>query len=169
MQYTSSEANKLLKKLNEDYQALIETDYASRTFLAATGENPDSVRPEYDYSKMQKELAALSKKIGRVKHAINVFNSNTVVEGLDMTIDELLVRLPMLNERVRSLNMMRRALPKVRKKSYGAGTGATIDYEYTNYDRDEAAADYEKLYDYLAKAQTALDHLNTTVTFEIDI
>ena len=80
-----------------------------------------------------------------------------------------MVQQTMINERVRSLDVMRRALPKVRKRSYGAGTGATIDYEYTNYDREEAAADYEKLYDYLSKAQTALDHLNTTVTFEIEI
>ena len=169
MQYTSSEANKLLKKLNADYQALLETDYASRTYLAATGEDPDSVKPEYDYKKMQEDITALSEKIGKVKHAINIFNSNTVIEGFDMTIDELLIRLPMINERVRSLDVMRRALPKVRKRSYGAGTGATIDYEYTNYDREEAVADYEKLFDYLSKAQTALDHLNTTVTFEIEI
>ena len=37
MEYTSAEANKLLKKLNDTYQALLYEEEQSSTFLAAMG------------------------------------------------------------------------------------------------------------------------------------
>ena len=67
MKYTSSEANKLLKKLNADYQTLLALENQSRTFLAATGEDVESVRPAYDYAKTQADLKALAKKIAKAK------------------------------------------------------------------------------------------------------
>ena len=169
MKYTSSEANKLLRKLNSDYQTLLSTEIQSRTFLAATGEDPESVRPAYDYAKSQEELKAVAKKIRIVKHAINVFNTTTKLEGFDMTIDEMLVALPQISERVRTLDSMRTVLPKVRERTYGTGTNATIDYRYVNYDIEAAAKDYEAMYAYLTKAQTALDKVNNSVLIDIEI
>ena len=169
MKYTSSEANKFLKKLNSDYQALLNFERDSRTFLAATGEDPEDIRPSYDYAKTLADIDEISRQIRTVKHALNVFNSTTVVDGFDMTIDEMLVMLPQLSERVRTLDAMRSALPKMRERTYGSGTGATIDYRYTNYDIAEAAKDYERCYALLSKAQTALDLVNNTVRFDIDI
>ena len=169
MKYTSAEANKLLKKLNSDYQNLLYTESQSRSFLAATGEDPESVRPAYDYEKTQQELGSLAKKIRTVKHAINVFNSVTTVDGMDMTIDELLVYLPQLTERVHTLDGMRSVLPKMRERTYGAGTGATIDYRYANYDLEQVKKDYETAYECLTQAQTALDSVNNSVRFKIDI
>lgn len=169
MQYTSATANKLLKKLNQDYGELLSMEAQSKTFLAATGEDPDSVRPEYDYRRTQQALAELSGKIKTVKHAINVFNVNTTVPGFDMTVDEMLVFLPQLSERVRTLNVMRSMLPKTRERTYGQGMGATIDYRYVNYDPAQVRADYEEKQALLVKAQTALDLLNNTACFEIDV
>lgn len=169
MQYTSSEANKLLKKLNSDYQTLLCFERDSRTFLAATGEDPETVRPAYDYRKTCADIDEISRQIRVIKHALNVFNATTVVEGFGMTIDELLVMLPQLSERVRVLDSMRSTLPKLRERTYGSGTNATIDYRYTNYDTAEAAADYERYYALLSKAQTALDLVNNTVKMEISL
>lgn len=45
MQYTSSKANKLLKKLNEDYGTLVLKENDLKTFKAAVGEDVESVRP----------------------------------------------------------------------------------------------------------------------------
>ena len=50
MKYTSAQANKLLKKLNDEYDLLLAEEAESSTFLAAMGEDPESVRPEYDYT-----------------------------------------------------------------------------------------------------------------------
>ena len=53
MKYTSAQANKLLKKLNDEYSALLDREQRSRTFRAAMGEDIESVRPAYDYAKTQ--------------------------------------------------------------------------------------------------------------------
>ena len=169
MKYTSAEANKLLKQLMQDYYAAINIERQSSTFLAATGEDPDSVKPEYDYIKTQETLKELSSKIRKIKHAINAFNTATAVPGFDMTIDEMLVYLPQLNERVDTLNGMSNTLPKVRERTYGQGTNATIDYRYANYDISAAKKEYEELRALLSKAQTALDLLNNSETFEIEL
>ena len=71
MRYTSSEANKLLRRLTEERDALLVKELKSSTFLAAMGEDVDSVRPDYDYAQTQKELEELDRKIRMVKHAIN--------------------------------------------------------------------------------------------------
>jgi hypothetical protein len=42
-----------------------------------------------------------------------------------------------------------------------------VEYNYSNYDIEQAEADYEKAADELARAQTALDTVNTTVEFEV--
>ena len=55
MKYTSAQANKLLKKLNDEYDLLLAEEAESSTFLAAMGEDPESVRPEYDYTRRAKE------------------------------------------------------------------------------------------------------------------
>ena len=47
MNYTSAEANKLLKKLNDEYTALLDKETRSRDFRAAMGEDIASVRPAY--------------------------------------------------------------------------------------------------------------------------
>ncbi len=86
-----------------------------------------------------------------------------------MTIDEILVALPMISERVRTLNSMRSELPKVRERTYGSGVNATIDYRYVNYDIEKVAADYDKEYAMLSAAQSALDLLNNTVTMNINV
>lgn len=63
MNYTSAEANKLLKKLNDEYTALLDKETRSRDFRAAMGEDVASVRPVYDYAETQARLAALEEKI----------------------------------------------------------------------------------------------------------
>ena len=44
MNYTSAQANKLLKKLNDEYTALLDKETRSRDFRAAMGEDVESVR-----------------------------------------------------------------------------------------------------------------------------
>jgi len=44
-----------------------------------------------------------------------------------------------------------------------------IEYEYANYDVEQAKVDYAAAGEELARAQLALDRLNTAVTMEIDL
>ena len=165
MEYTSAQANKLLIGLMEERSRLLDAERQSRQFVAATIEDPESVRPAYDYAETQRELDALEQKIRAVKHAISSFNLTHEVCG--MTVDQLLVYLPQLKERKAKLGMMAKQLPKARENS--SMRANIIEYCYTNYDPAAVERDYRAVSRTLADAQLALDTLNTTATMEIEL
>ena len=134
MNYTSAQANKLLKKLNDEYTALLDKETRSRDFRAAMGEDVESVRPVYDYAETQIRLAELEAKIRKLKHAINIFNATQTVDSFDMTIDELLVYIPQLTKRKSKLLEMKSRLPKERVEEQYGRQSSIIDYTYANYD-----------------------------------
>ncbi len=169
MKITSSEAAKLLRKLNEELASLRYNENQSREFVASVGEDIESVRPEYDYAETQAQIEVLEGKIRALKHAINVFNITHRVEGFDMTIDQMLVYIPQLTEKRSKLYTMKNCLPKTRDGSVYGKTGSIIDYRYANYDIAQAKSDFEKVADMLSRAQIALDRVNSTETLEIDI
>lgn len=167
MKCTSAEAAKYLRKLNEDYAALISREEVRRDFLVSLGEDPESVRPPYDFRETQDALDKMEQKIRRVKHAINLFNTTHTVPGFDLTIDEMLVLIPQLTKRKNKLAEMKEKLPKTREQTYGKSN--IVDYRYINYDSDEAASAYEKAAELLSRAQTALDTVNNTETLDIPV
>lgn len=169
MKYTSAEASKLLKKLNEEHEYALSMEAQSREFLAAMGEDVESVRPEYDYAATQERLDKLEADIRTVRHAISEFNLTHEVPGFGMTVDMLLVYLPQLSARVGKLMMMKNRLPKVRETASGFGSNKLIDYSYANNDIAAVEKDFSEAQSLLAKAQTALDLLNTTATMDIEI
>ncbi len=169
MKYTSSEANKLLRRLNEERAAVLAKEQKSSTFRAALGEDSESVRPKYDYTAVQNTIEKLDQKIRIVKHAINQFNLTQTVPGFPMTVDQMLVYIPQLTEKKKKLTIMKGRLPKQRETEDRFGRASSvIDYLYVNYDIEAVETDYRTTVDELAKAQTALDTLNNTLLMEID-
>ncbi len=168
MRMTSAEAAKLLRKLNEELDHVLLMEQQSREFSAALGEDVESVRPEYDYRAVQERIEALETRIRQVKHAISSFNLVQEVPGFEgMTIDQMLVYIPQLGRRKTKLSLMQQRLPRQREHvSYGGGS-QIIDYSYANYDLEAVRADYERTSGELARAQTALDLVNTTVQLDI--
>ena len=164
---TSAEANKLLKKLLEEKDIILNDEEESKVFQAANGEDIESVRPEYDYETTQVLLAGYNEKIRKLKHAINCFNTTQVVEELGMTIDEVLVYIPQLTKHLRKISDMARTMPKSRVTLFN--TSHIIDYNYTNYDVKKAKEDNIRVMEELSKVQTALDLVNNTVTFEVEL
>lgn len=169
MKYTSSGAAKLLRRLMEAHSALIEKENASESFLASVGEDIESVRPQYNYGETQEKLASIENEIRKVKHAINVFNATHIIPEFDMTIDEMLVFIPQLSNRLRKLGSMRSVLPKSRESGGYRSSSPIIDYRYANYNVADAERDYVETSLLLSKAQLALDTINNTETMEIDI
>ena len=166
MLYTSAEAAKLLRKLNDDKTALETNENQSSTFKAAISEDIENARPEYNYSATQSAISDIESKIRKVKHAINSFNLTHEVPGFSMTVDQMLVYIPQLTQKKAKLSRMKSVLPKSRDYIRVAGI---IEYTYTNYDVKQAKKDYDAVSDELARAQTALDVLNNSVKFEIDL
>lgn len=170
MEYTSTEAAKLLRRLNEEHEALLAEENQSKMFHAALGEDMESVRPVYHYEEMQEKLAELERKIRIVKHSINLFNLTQEIPDFNMTIDQMLIYLPQLTAKKNKLNWMARRLPKQRENLGGfGGSSNVIDYQYTNYDIEKVKQDYAKVSEELAKAQTALDFINNTKKMEIEL
>ena len=167
MDYTSAQAAKLLSKLQQDYDRLATQEENSKTFLASVGEDVESVRPAYDYDGTQAQLLELEARIRKVKHAINAFNTATVVPEFGMTIDEMLVYIPQLSRRKAKLREMAGTLPKARHRSFERSN--IIDYKYANYDPDRVRADLDEVTEELSRAQLALDSVNHTQVLSIDI
>ncbi|MBR6106821.1 MAG: hypothetical protein IKQ39_02325 [Oscillospiraceae bacterium] len=169
MKMTSAQAAKLLRKLNDELRTLQVREENTRSFIAALQEDPETVRPAYNLAEMRSAQSELELKIRKVKHAINVFNTVTVVPGFGITIDELLVYLPQLSRQYNLLCGMKDALPKVRENTGYSRSGSVIDYRYANYDIAEAGKYYNEISEKLAEAQTALDLINNTVEFDVNI
>ena len=167
MKYTSAEAGKMIKKLNDEYTSMLLREENSKDFLAAVGEDLESVRPDYDFATTQAALNEVETKIRKVKHALNVFNSTTVIPEFAITIDEMLVYIPQLTAKKNKLARMKDKLPKVREQT--RVNSSILDYRYLNYDVKEVTAAYEQVCDTLAKAQNALDAVNMNQTLEIDL
>lgn len=167
MEFTSAQANKLLKQLSDEKRVILAKERESSFFTAAINENLEEARPEYDYIGTQRELSEIDTKIRKIKHAVNIFNSTYVIPEFEITIDEMLVWLPQLTEMSNKLSIMAQRLPKTRYRSpYNTNI---IEYQYANYPPEQALADYNDITATLAAAQVALDTVNNTIVFNIDI
>ncbi len=169
MKVTSAQASKILRKYEDEMNGILSNESMSREFLAAVGEDVESVRPVYDYRAAQDKLTDLENRIRKLKHSINVFNCTYVIPGFDMTIDQMLIYLPQLSKKRDKLGSMKNVLPKAREAQQYGKSSNIIDYRYANYDIPTVEKDYAEVSDVLAKAQTALDTVNNTVTFDIEL
>lgn len=169
MKYTSAEANKLIKKIEERISRLEIAENKGSTFNAAAGEDAEALRPEYDFAKTQAQLEVLEAMMRKVKHAINCFNTTHTLPGFDdITVDQALVLIPQLRARKMTLGNMVSRLPRERVE-VGIRSSNIIDYVITNYDMAEVERKYNEIGDRLSALQVALDTLNTTETMEIDV
>ena len=168
MRYTSAEANKLLKKLEGKISDLKRKEEISASFLVASGEDTESLRPEYDFDAVQQQLDELEAKVRKVKHAINGFNLTHQLPGFDgLTVDQALVLIPQMSERITKLRKMSEVLPKQRVDDHFAMK--FIDYRVSNYDIAKAEEAYNEAKNTLSKLHLALDSVNMSETMEIDI
>lgn len=167
---TSAEANKYLKQLQEKKALLVKDSAKKSSFVAAIEENVENVRPEYSFEDREREIAETDYKIVQLKHAINVFNTTHIVNaaGAEHTIDQVLVLMPMLNERKKRYATMAGAMQKERVEAGYGRTSQHIEYKYANYDIEDAKTKYQRISDLINACQLALDKVNTTEAMEVE-
>ena len=169
MKYTSAEAGKLVKKLEDRIRRAELAESKSATFNAASGEDVESLRPRYSFKDSQAKIEELQAQDRKVKHAINAFDISHTLPGFKgVTVDQALVLIPQLRGRLSVLGEMVARLPKERVDSAFRNTNI-IDYVITNYDAAEVEKKYNELEEQLSALQLALDTLNNTETMDIDV
>ena len=169
MKYTSTEANKLLKSIQGRIIDIKRKEDLTSSFRVAAGEDVESLRPQYDFAATQAKLDSLEEKARIVKHAINSFNLTHTLPGFEgLTIDQALVLIPQVMDRISKLRNMAGVLPKQRVSDRYSSANF-VDYQVSNYDIEEVEQAYVEAKELLASLHLALDTVNTTETMEIDI
>lgn len=166
-QITSAAANKLLKSLEDEKEYLLSMEAESSTYVLAEEEKEEP--PHYDYEATQHKIDAIDTKIRIIKHAVNTFNIHTILDGLDITIDQALVEMAQLNRKKHRLDTMRKRLPKTRLNDQSYGRSKFIEYQYINYDLEIVQNDYQAVCDRITALQIALDLCNQTKAFNVNI
>lgn len=164
---TSDEAQKLISKLRTKESDLNQSMSNLSTYVAAIVEDPNELRPDFDFKSAVDEIENLDKNIIKIQHAKNQFNIVTVLPDLDMTIDEALVRLSHLNK---MYSIYHRMASKQKKERNTSRLGnKDIEYIYTNYEPSDAKEIADKMLDEIHKIQKVLNYVNSTVSFDVDI
>ncbi|HIT05996.1 MAG TPA: hypothetical protein IAB53_05055 [Candidatus Scybalocola faecipullorum] len=166
MKITPDGAQKMIHSLENQRRQLVEKMNELSTFIVAVSEgNPEDLRPEFNFTDTVNEIKMIDEKIMKIKHARNVFNTTTYLPDEQMTIDEALIMMAVLNNNYKYYTKLGNAQKKRRNMSSYANE---IEYIYTNYDIGEAKNCGKSMYDKMLEIQSKLNLVNTTYTFEID-
>ena len=164
MKLTSDTANKTIKNLQAEMDAVLAYESQSRTYSHGPTENP--IVPAYDFNETETKLDAIRGKIAVLKHAVNRFNMETIVPGLNITVDEALGRMAWLHSQKKRLYNMLQIPETGRQRAYG---GREPDITHRNFDPVPVKARYDEVCQELMDVQQAINIANLTVTFEVDL
>ena len=158
-----SEAQKMIRLKKEQVQELLEQERRISTTSYLRDENP--MESMYDFVKFQKEISEIYETILRIKHSINTFNLNTVLNGFEFTIDVALVRLSILNEQKSRLKKMKTKDALFRRTR----PDGTVEFTKLNYDLNDVKQEYDKIDEEIKGIQLSLDSMNMSSYIEVEI
>ncbi len=162
MQITINEANRKAKQLKIDYTRIRKEEDNTYTYAHSEGEKP--IIQTYDFVKTQAQLKAINEQIAKIRHAVSLFNVTNKVQGMDITVDEALVRISMLSDIKKRLDAML-LIPDVRRDN----NFHTVDIIHRNFNPDDVQAEANAVTDELNRLRAALDLTNLTSTIEVDL
>ena len=164
MKINSDTANKLIKNYDAEISALLEAESANSTYSYSVGEEP--VIPEYSFRETQDKIHAFQDKIGKLRHAVAVFNSGKFLPDYGCTLDEAIGKMRRMNAEKKRLYELLQIPEKQRSRSYGS---READIKCRNFDAAEVRAAYDKIVTDLMEIQQAINVANLTETFEVDL
>lgn len=160
-------ASKLIKRKNAEIKDILLREQETSRTRAFAEEDISQFKQAYSFFATQAELEQRRQDILALKHAINVFNVNTVLPELGYTIDVALVRMKMLTSHVEKLATMMRVQP-VTRQTVTFGNGKP-EFVYRNYTDVEARRAHEAASSELMKIQLALDKANLESVIEVEL
>lgn len=166
MRCTSAAASKMIHTLEDKKAFLLQQEENNCTYFQAEGEKEE--KPEYDFRKTCGQVGEIDSAVRLLKHALSVFHTTTKLSS-GQTIDEALVEMAQLNRKLARLDVMRRRKAKERMHGMSAGRHDVAEYQILNYDPLEVQKEYEKDMARVQEIQLALDKVNQTVEFEVDL
>lgn len=161
MKVTISEANRKAQQLKLEYTRILNEEKSVKTYAHGEGEQP--IIQDYDFNGTQNRLRVLNDRIAWIRHAVNQFNVSTKVQGLNITVDEALVRISMLSGMKKRLDEMLLIPEVTRENNYRA-----VEIVHRNFDPAEVQAEADEVTDELNRLRAALDLTNLTSTIDID-
>ena len=167
MTFTSASASKYIRSLEQEKAHLIARERENATYVLSQGE--EGLPPEYDYEQTFTLVDEIDGKVRAVRHALHAFNATTVIPEEGITIDEALVLMAQLNNKLARLERLRSHEAKKRCPASMFRGNVVVEYEYANYDVARAAQDYRELYERIAELQLRLDLVNQTERFSVSI
>lgn len=164
MKLTVDAAFKMIKYLNNNL-SIIDNDVATLSLYITEELRKEEDRPEFSLGYSIESRDDICDKILKIKHAINQFNVTTVVCD-EMTVDQAIVKLSMLNTKSMMLERLRRSRDSVRQKTLGNGP---IEYQYQNFDIEYVKEEYDKITNQIFELQSKINLVNATYEIEVDI
>jgi len=165
MKMTLAEANKELKKLQLTVEQLKREEKDNSTFLASIQESVESNRPEFSLDDYLNSFEKVVNNIKSLKHKVNEYNLSLKLPDLDITIDEALLLLPIYTAQKDRLYVLSN-MPNKKRVQDNRYSSNIIDYQYVNFDINNAKSQYDALVDYINKIQFSLDKVNNTYLLE---
>ncbi len=161
----SDTASKTIRNLQAEIQSLLIAEDRDSTYTYGVSEKP--CPPHYSFRDTQKRLGELRGRIAVLKHAINLFNATTPLPGCEeLTVDEGLGRMSMLNQEKQRLYRLLQVPEKTRQAGYGT---READFVCRNFDLAEVEEEYERVCGELMDIQQAINLANLTLTFQVDL
>ena len=173
--FTPATAAKYLRILEDEKQNLLQRESERCHYVAAMDEEPEV--PEYDYAATRARVAEIDALVRKMRHALHAHNVATLLPDLGISVDEALVELAQLSSAKRTLDDLRGRQKKARidvynsfyRRRYNEPQRDVVEYDYANYDVDQAELDYQAAYEQLIELQSAIDYSNQTTRFEVDL
>lgn len=164
-QMNSDTASKTIRNLQAEISSLLMAEDRDSTYTYGVSEKP--CPPHYSFRDTQKRLGELRSRIAVLKHAIYRFNATTPLPGHEeLTVDEGLGRMSMLNQEKERLYQLLQVPEKIRQAGYGT---READFVCRNFDIDEVQVEYDRVCEELMEIQQAINLANLTLLFEVDL
>lgn len=160
--FTGNTAIKAINQYNTELNILMKKENESSIYSWLNDEI--ATIPNYDIIKVNKACSVICNNIVALKTALRKFNLSEKGPKTGLTIDEMLVYLPVYNRRKNQLDYLRSHKPLNRRTVNGVS-----EFTKINYKIEEAECLYKEISDRIIDMQEDINFLNSTKTFSVEI